>query len=86
MSRMTNFDATTPQLKVVKNWIDAHISLDMDKVEPLISKNYQYQKSSETIDLPKGAEGRHLGRIGEIMSATGNLEVRIRPRGPPSSS
>ena len=38
---MVNVDASTPQLRVVKNWLDAYTSLDTKNLEPFISKNFQ---------------------------------------------
>jgi hypothetical protein len=79
-SRMVNFDASTPQLKVVKNWIDAYLTFDIKNVEPPISKNFQYQAFPETTDLPKETKENHIERYGEILAGTSKAEVRIQHR------
>ena len=75
---MSNFDAS-PQLTLVKNWVDAYISLDIKNVEPLLSKNFQYHTFPETTDLSKEAKERHIERYREMLSAVSKLEVRIQP-------
>jgi hypothetical protein len=40
---MASIDAPTPQLKAIKKWLDALTSLDISKVEPLISWTFKYQ-------------------------------------------
>jgi len=74
---MVELDASTPQLKVVKNWIDAYCTLDMKNVETFISKNFQYQALPETADLPKETGGRHIERYRGLLVAASKLEVRI---------
>jgi hypothetical protein len=55
---MANIDAPTPQLKAIKKWLDALTSLDISKVEPLISRTFKYQSYPKIIDLPEQAKGR----------------------------
>lgn len=77
---MANFEASTPQLSVIKKWIDAYTSLDVSKVEPLLAKNYQHQSFPESTDLPDETKGQHIQKWGEILAAAAKLEVRIRCR------
>ena len=74
---MTNLDATTPQLKAVKRWIDAYTSLDMNNLGPVISKNYQYQSFPKSIEVPKEAKERHIERLRERFSGLTKYEVCI---------
>ena len=76
---MTNFDAS-PQLTLVKNWLDAYVSLDTKNIEPLVSKNYHYEAFPEASDVPKEAKERHLERFRGILAGTSKLEVRIEHR------
>ena len=39
---MANFDASTPQLKVVKKWLDAYVTLDADKIGSAVSKKIDH--------------------------------------------
>jgi hypothetical protein len=75
---MVNLDASTPQLKAVKNWLDAYFALDMDSVGPLVSKDFQYQALPETPDLPKESQERHIERYREMLAVMSKFGVRIR--------
>jgi len=75
---MVELDASTPQLKAVKDWIDAYCTLDMKNVEPLVSKNFQYQAFPETADLPKETKEKHIERFGGMLAAARKFEVRIQ--------
>ena len=77
---MTDFDAS-PQLTLVKKWFDAYFSRDIQKVEPLISKNYQYHALPESMGLPKETREEHLQRIGATFPLFSKIEVCIQHRG-----
>ena len=75
---MVNFDAS-PQLKAIKRLMDAYASLDMNKVEPLLSKNYQQQLfPPSTFDLPEEVKRNRFGKFRQMSAAVGKLEVRIQ--------
>jgi ketosteroid isomerase-like protein len=75
---MVDFD--TPQLKLVKNLFDAYASLDVNNVEPLLSKNYQYESLPESTELSKLSKEDHLQVWKPVFSSVNKLEVRIRHR------
>jgi hypothetical protein len=64
-------------LKAVKNLLDAYISLDLNNVEPLISKNYHYEPLPESTDLSKQSKEDHLQVWKGVFSSVNKLEVRI---------
>lgn len=74
---MVDFDASPP-LKVVKRWFDAYASLDVNKVEPLVTKNYQYEALPESVGLSKEAREGHVRRIEGKLSMLSKMEVRIQ--------
>lgn len=74
---MANLDPSAPQLKIVKNLISAYASLDMNNVEPLISKNYQYHPFPEIAGLSKDAKESHLQTWSGMFAAMNKVEVRI---------
>ena len=74
---MANFDTSTPQLKVTKRLLDAYVSADISNVEPLISKNFQYEPLPESTELSKQAKEGHVQKWGRILSSVKKLEVRI---------
>ena len=75
---MVNINATTPQLKLVKQWLEAHASRDIDKVAPIISKNFKFQAFPKTTDIPEEAKEGHLQRYRGILGALTNVEVRTQ--------
>jgi hypothetical protein len=77
-SKMVNFD--TPQLKAVKNLLDAYASLDLNNVEPLISKNHHHESLPASTDLPKQSKEDHLQVWKGVFSSVNKFEVRIRHR------
>ena len=60
---MSNFDASTPQLKAVENVIDALTSLNLGKFGTFLSKNYQYEAFHGATDLSKLDEERNAGTV-----------------------
>ena len=80
---MANIDASTPQLKAVKKWIDAICSLDMSGVVPLISSNFKYQSFPKTIHLPdihEQEKDAHIQWLGGLMATLTKIEVRLQRR------
>jgi len=74
---MVELKASTPQLKVVKKLMDAYLSLNMNDVAPLISKNYQYEALPRCTDFPKQATGSRAGRYKEIFAMVSKVKVCI---------
>lgn len=83
--RMSSFDASTPQLKAAKRWMDAYSSLDTKNIAAATSKNYQYQVLPEVIGIPEEAKERHLERYRDIFGAMAKAEVCIQWGELPSS-
>jgi hypothetical protein len=83
---MSSFDASTPQLKVAKQWIDAYASLDTKNVAAITSKHYQYQALPDIIGIPEEAKEEHIDRLKKVLGAMAKAGVRIQHGEPPSSS
>jgi hypothetical protein len=75
---MANFDASSPQLRTMKKWIENLVSLDMTKVEPLISRNFKYLSFPKTIDLPDQTKEAYIQWFGGLMALIAKPEVRIQ--------
>ncbi len=80
---MANIDASTPQLKVVKEWIDAVISFDISKVVPLISRDFKYQSlphSTELLEISDQARDVHVQWLKGLMAMCTKAEVCTQRR------
>jgi len=77
---MANIDATTPQLKVVKDWTDAYFSLDINRVEPFLSKNFKFQTFPKIMDVPEEGKAAHIQRYKWMFGTFEKAEVRIQHR------
>jgi hypothetical protein len=75
---MANIDARTPQLKVVKKWLDTLTSLDMNEVDPLISRNFTYHSFPKTIDLPEQTKEVYIQWFDVLLASITKSEVRIQ--------
>ena len=77
---MANINATTPQLKFLKNLLDAYLTLDINKVEPFISKDFKFQTFPKIADLPDEAKEGHFERYGTLFSLMARTEVCVQLR------
>ena len=78
---VNNLDATTPQLKVVDRLFEAYRTCDINKVTPILSKNYTYKAFPK---LPKSGDQtkeEHLAFFGLVFARVVKIEVHIRHRG-----
>ena len=75
---MANVDTSTPQLKLVKRWVDAYASRDAGKLAPLLSKNYKHQTFPESIGEPDETREEHLQRFGQLGPLMTELYVRVQ--------
>jgi hypothetical protein len=50
--------ADTPQVKLVKRLSDAYSTLNINNVEPLLSKDFQFETVPESANLPHTDEGK----------------------------
>lgn len=74
---MTNINATTPQLKVVKGFYDACLTLDLKNISPLLSKNFTSQSFPKIPELPDETEGGYIERYGLLASLMKKAEVCV---------
>ena len=77
---MTNSDASTPQVEVVKKWLEAYFSLDIKGVEPLLSKNYQYEAFNGITDHAKFDNAGRIATSQALLSGLTKSEVSIQQR------
>jgi hypothetical protein len=57
---MADFDASAPQVKLVKRLSGAYCSLDLNNLDPILSKNYQCEVLPERADFPKQTKESHI--------------------------
>lgn len=72
---MSNLDASTPQLKVVKQWIESYITLDTNNTNPLLSKHFQFESYPRSSDIPDEPKKAHMETWGARLSTINKLEV-----------
>jgi hypothetical protein len=75
---MTNIDAKTPQLTVVKGLFDGYCSLNIPKnVIPLLAKDFKFQSFPKTPGLHDDEmREEHVKKWGEIQTLYAKVEVR----------
>ena len=78
---MVDFDANTPQLKALEKLVDAYVSLDLNNLESILSKDYRYEALPEVPGVPIQTKEAHLEMWKEVYSVVSKLDVRIRQRG-----
>ena len=72
---ITNFNATTPQLKAVKKLMEAYLSLNINNIEPYILKDFKFQMFPRVTNLPDEAKGTHFKRYGPAFALMTKAEV-----------
>ena len=78
---MSNIDASTPQLKTVKNLFDAITALDLGNIATLLSKNYRYEAfNGATDDLAKLDRERYAEAVRGFFAGMTKLDVSIQQR------
>ena len=75
---MANVDASTPQLKLIQQWIDAYASCDASNIAPLLPKNYKHRTFPESIGEPDETKEGHVQRFGQLGSLITKLDVRVQ--------
>ena len=77
---MVDFDANTPQLKALEKLTDAYVSLDLNNLESILSKDYRYEAIPTLPDVPIQTKESHIRMWKEVYSLVSKQEVRIRHR------
>ena len=78
---INNFNATTPQLKVVDRAFQAYRTCDLTNAAPILSKNFVYKPFPKVPDLGDQTKEEHLASLGPKITKLVKLEVRIQRRG-----
>ena len=72
---MVNIDATTPQLKFVKEWIEAYTTIKADVAEPFLSRKFVHKRFPKT--NPDRSKAEHLKTFGWMADSFSKMEVCI---------
>jgi len=75
---MVDFDANTPQLRALEKLVDAYVSLDLNNLESVLSKDYQYEALPEVPGVPIQTKESHIQMWKGVYSLVSKQEVRIR--------
>ena len=76
---INNFNADTPQLKLVENFLKGLTSLDINNTESSMSKGYKFKTFPTIADLPDEPKGGFFGKYGKVLSLVTKLEVYPTP-------
>ena len=78
---LTNFNATTPQLRAIENLFKAMVTLDTRNLTPFVSKDLKFQTfRAKIVSLPDKSPAEWLERYGNIFSSLKKVEVCIQHR------
>jgi len=72
---MPNLDASSPQLKLVKNLFDAFTSFDLVNLACHLSKDFQYNALNGVADLAELDKEGYAGFIGGVFGGVTKLDV-----------
>lgn len=72
---MSDFNASTSQLKAVKNMIDAWSSFNLGKVNALVSKNYKYEAFNGVSELATVDNKGRAEMTKAVLSGLTKLDV-----------
>lgn len=75
---MVNLDVTSPQLKAIKVWADAHASRNLNEAEPILSKDFVLKTFPTVAKLPDLTKERYLQKYGILFTLLARVEVRTR--------
>jgi hypothetical protein len=78
---MINIEATSPQMQIVKVWTDAHTSRDLNRAEPILSKNFIARMFPKITGFPDLTKEEYLLRYSAAFALFSKVEVRIRHLG-----
>lgn len=73
---MSSFEATTPQLRAVKDFKDAYGTLDLNNIKPFASKDFKFQSFPKIPELPDETMEEHIERCLPFFSSFTKVEVR----------
>lgn len=77
-SKMTDMDASTPQLKAAKALLDGYSSRDLDAVESHLSKDFRYQTFPKVDRYPDQTKEEHVQFWRSKFSAFTKTKVRTQ--------
>ena len=77
---MSDFDASTPQLRVVKDMIDAFTFLNPSGLDTLFAKGYRYEAMYGAPGLTGLGNENHSGRIQRLLAEVSKLDVGTQQR------
>ena len=74
---MANIDASTPQLKAVKKWLDAHVSRNPNNIDSILSKNFKHRTLPDSIGVLEETKEEHIRRYKGFLPTVTKYDVRI---------
>lgn len=75
---MATITTSTPRLNATQKWIDAYITLDIEKLNPVLSITYKHQTSPKSTGGQEETMEEYLQRYGGVLSISTKFEVYIQ--------
>ena len=72
---VNNFNANTPQRKVVENFLKAITSLDINNTGSFMLKDYKFKTFPKIADLPDVPKAGYFGKYGQLLTLMSKVEV-----------
>ena len=79
---MAELNATTPQSRLFKEYHDANVARDTEKIGSLLAKNFRFKTFPSTPDLPDETKEGYIRKYGGMFTLLEKVEVRINERKP----
>lgn len=74
---MANIDATTPQLKILKEFAEALISRRLTDAEPILSKDFILKTFPKSPEIPDLGKEEYFKGFGAKLALFAKVEVGI---------
>lgn len=75
---MDTVNPTTPQLKLVQQWVDALVGLDTEKISVVLSKDYRHQRLPKSTGHGEETKEEYIPRLKGSLAAFTKFSVCIQ--------
>lgn len=77
---MATINPTTPQLKLVRQWVDALVDLDIERTAAVLSKDYKHQRLPKSAGHGEETKEEYITRLKGSLAAFTKFVVCVQCR------